>query len=68
MARIRDAAAHLHAYKISEKYSNILIRLIFLTVCSGIDWFRGRFIEPWLMKASTTGLHRLRPRPRPTGT
>lgn len=29
VARIRDAAAHLHACKISEKYSNILIRLIF---------------------------------------
>lgn len=24
--------------------------LIVFTVCSGIDWFRGKLIEPWLMQ------------------
>lgn len=31
----------------------ILSVLIIFTVCSGIDWFRGKLIEPWLTNAFT---------------
>lgn len=30
-------------------YASLSVALIFI-VCSGIDWFRGKLIEPWLMK------------------
>lgn len=32
--------------------------LIIFTVCSGIDWFRGRIIEPKLIKTTTTVFNR----------
>ncbi len=63
-----DCTGHFgESLLLTAGYATVSVLVIFI-VCSGIDWFRGRFIEPWLMKASTTGLHRLRPRPRPTGT
>lgn len=62
-----DCTGHFgESLLLTAGYATVSVLVIF-TVCSGIDWFRGRFIEPWLMKAFTTGLNRLRPRPKPTG-
>lgn len=32
-------------------YASISVLVIFI-ICSGIDWFRGKFLEPWLMNVS----------------
>ena len=37
-------------------YAILTVLLIFI-VCAGIDWFRGKFIEPHLMKAATSFLN-----------